>query len=106
MALHWPSSGPNLVGEYQVAGHIFAHTGSTNVVRLNYLAKSITPLDTASITFYDSGSNATTYTGVPPGTRIEGKILTFKCTVGAVLEITNIPSGSYFPPLTESMKRS
>ena len=104
MSLHWPQPGPNLVGEYQVAGHIYVHTASNGEGSLKYLAKSITPIAAANIQFFDSGSHTHTLSSVPAGTRIEGKFIKFKCNQDAVLEITNIPAGTYLHPLTASMK--
>jgi len=104
MSLNWPKPGPGLVGEYQSAGHIYVHTGSTAAVNLKFLAKSITPIAEADIQFFDSGSHTYALTNVPAGTRFEGKFIKFKCDVPAVLEITNIPAGTYLHPLTASMK--
>ena len=104
MSQNWPKPGPNLVGEYQAAGHIFVHTGSSAAVELKYLAKSITPVATAEIQFFDSGSHTYALSSIPAGTRFEGKFIKFKCDVGAVLEVTNIPAISYSHPLTASMK--
>ena len=104
MSLHWPKPGPNLVGEYQAAGHIYVHTGSTGEVELKFLAKSIVPIATANMQFFDSESNTHALASVPAGTRFEGKFIKFKCNVDAILEITNIPASTYFHPLTASMK--
>jgi hypothetical protein len=104
MSLHWPKPGPNFVAEYQSAGHVYVHTGSSAAVNLKFLAKSITPIATAEIQFFDSGSHTYALSSIPAGTRFEGKFIKFKCDVDAVLEVTNIPAGSYLHPLTASMK--
>lgn len=103
MSINWPKPGPGFVSEYQSAGHIFVHAGSANAVTLKFLAKSITPIASADITFIDSEGNNNQLTGVPAGTRIEGKFIKFICDVGAFVEVTNIPADSYFHPAASAM---
>lgn len=104
MAQYWQKPGVNLVGEYQVAGHILVHTGSSNVVNLNFLGKSITPIASTNIYFYDVNNNEHSLTGVPAGTRIEGKFIKYKCSGSAVVEVTSIPASQYIHPLSASIK--
>ena len=101
MSIHWPKPGVNLVGEYQVSGHILPITGSSAIVKLKYVASSITvaAIDAdKAITFYDSGHNPVSLT-VPQDTTatFKGKFLTFKvpADASALVEVTNIPSTSY-----------
>lgn len=103
MSLHWPKPGANHVGEYQASGHTFVVTGSANIIKLKYVASSITLAATADATasFYDSshvqmqipmkGSTTATF---------KGKFLTFNipANMNALVSVTNIPSASYHPP--------
>lgn len=110
MSLHWPQPGVNHVGEFQASGHTFVVTGSSNIIKLKYVASSIT-LSVVSgsdldATFYDSSHVGMPFT-VPSGTtaRFKGKFLTFNIPVGmdALVEVTNIPSGSYLVPSGSQM---
>lgn len=99
MAQHWPRPGVNHVSEYQASGHLIPINGSSNIVKLKFVASSITFTQNGSFTVYDGGNNPSTTVTVGAACRIKGKFLTFKTTGDAVVEITNIPSGSYIPPL-------
>ncbi len=100
MAQHWPRPGVNHVGEYQASGHLIPIDGSSSIVRLKFVASSITfTEDGGSFTVYDAQHNPSTTVTVSKSCRLKGKFLTFKTTKDAVVEITNIPSGSYNPPL-------
>ncbi len=99
MATNWPKPGINHVGEFQTSGHLFPINGSSDIVRLNFVASSITFTEAGAFTVYDSAHNASTAVTVEAACRLKGKFLTFKSTGDAVVEITNIPSGSYIPPL-------
>jgi len=105
MATNWPKPGINHAGEYQVSGHTLVITGSSKRIYLSHVASSIT-LSTVSgsdlnATFYDANHEGLGFT-VPSGTtaRYKGKFLTFDIPVGmdALVEVTNIPSGSYPVP--------
>ena len=97
MAQHWPRPGVNHVGEYQASGHLIPIEGSSDIVKLKFVASSITFTESGGeFTVYDGGSAPVT---ISTPCRIKGKFLTFKTTKDAVIEITNIPSGSYIPPL-------
>lgn len=102
----YPRSGIGNVGEYQVSGHTLVVTGSAKRIYLTHVASSITLASTSgsgdlSATFYDGGHEATAFT-LPGGTtaRFKGKFLTFDVPVGmgALVEVTNIPSASYNVP--------
>ena len=100
MAQHWPRPGANHVGEYQASGHLIPIDGSSNVVKLKFVASSITFTESGgTFTIYDGENNASTAVTISAPCRLKGKFLTFKTTKDAVVEITNIPSGSYIPPL-------
>lgn len=99
MAQHWPRPGVNHVGEYQASGHLLPIDGSADIIRLKFVASSITFTESGgTFTVYDSGHNAKAVTVSTP-CRLKGKFLTFSTTKDAVVEITNIPSGSYNAPL-------
>tara|TARA_B100000900_G_scaffold399907_1_gene402979 strand:+ start:1881 stop:2204 length:324 start_codon:yes stop_codon:yes gene_type:complete len=92
--------GINHVGEYQLSGHLIPIDGSSNIVKLKFVASSITFTESGgTFTVYDGEHNASTAVAVSAPCRIKGKFLTFKTTKDAVVEITNIPSGSYVQPL-------
>lgn len=99
MGQNWPTPGVNHVGEYQSSGHLFPVNGSSDIVQLKFVASSITFTEAGVFTVYDSGHNPSTAITVEAACRLKGKFLTFKTTGDAVVEITNIPSGSYIPPL-------
>ena len=113
MALNWQRPGINHVGEFQSSGHVLAVAGSGSPVLLNYVAKSITFTNAAVgvkvITLYDNGSNAASFNLAGATTqKIDGKFLTFKMedsNVTAFVELTNIPSASYSPPLFSDLKQ-
>ena len=113
MATHWPNKpGINHVGEFQVAGHTLAITGSAETIYLTHVASSITlSADGADkeVTFFDGGHTGIAFT-VPQDTttRFKGKFLTFKVPAGAdaLVEITNIPSSSYNPPTFAQLHRT
>ena len=106
MATSWPKPGINHVGEFQSSGHTFVVTGSSNIIKLKYVASSITlsnchASDNLDFTVYDSSHQAMAFTVPNDATaRFKGKFLTFNVPAGmdALVEITNIPSGSYLPP--------
>jgi len=110
MALNWPKSGVNSVAEFQTSGHTFVVTGSAKTIKLKYVASSITMSVVSGsdldATFYDSNHTAMPFT-VPSGTtaRFKGKFLTFNVPAGmdALVEVTNVPSGSYLPPSGSQM---
>ena len=99
MAQHWPRPGVNHVGEFQASGHLIPINGSSDVVKLKFVASSITFTENGTFTVFDGENNPSTSVTVAAACRIKGKFLTFKTTGDAVVEITNIPSGSYRPPL-------
>ena len=95
--------GINHVGEFQVSGHTFVVTGSSNIIRLKYVASEITLSATAdaSFTVYDGDHTAFAFPMKAATTaRFKGKFLTFKvpADMSALVALTNIPSGSYLPP--------
>ena len=107
MSTQWPKPGVNHTGEYQASGHTFVVTGSnTNILKLKFVASSITAHSSNDstdnvITFYDENHEGTAFTLRAGSTmRFKGKFLTFKvaANVNALVELTNIPSGSYVPP--------
>jgi len=109
MSLNWPKSGVNSVAEFQTSGHILPITGSGTKVRLKYVASSITlSADAADkdVTFYD-GSHTGVVFRVPTDNtvRFKGKFLTLSIPAGAyaLIELTNVPSGSYLPPSYSQM---
>ena len=98
MALNWPqTTGVNLVGEYQVSGHLLPVSTTNADVNLKYVASSITAVAAGNITFYD-GSGNTRVVAVAAGTRIVGKFIKFKNAGAVVVELTNIPAHLYTPP--------
>jgi len=100
MAQHWPRPGVNHVGEYQASGHLIPIEGSSDIVKLKFVASSITFTESGGeFTVYDGGNTGSAPVTISTPCRIKGKFLTFKTTKDAVIEITNIPSGSYIPPL-------
>lgn len=109
MATHWPPPGINHVPEYQSSGHTLAVAASQDV-RLKFVASAITATcgaSAGSITFYDGEHNAQAVTvGQHSSIRFTGKFLTFSTAANttAVVEVTNIPSGSYVPPTFAAMK--
>ena len=111
MATHWPTPGINHVGEYQMSGHVLPIADTSGTQKLKFVAKAITFTNTNAseqpITFYDSGHNSAAFE-IEAGTsiRVEGKFLTFAghADISALIELTNIPSGSYIPPLFSALK--
>ena len=101
MSSHWPSRpGVNHAPEYQASGHLIPIDGSANIVKLKFVASSITFTESGgTFTVYDGEHNPSTAVTVSTPCRLKGKFLTFKTTKDAVVEITNIPSSSYNPPL-------
>ena len=108
MATHWPKPGVNHVGEYQASGHTFVVTGSDDLIKLKYVASSIsvTAGSDASaanrqIKFYSS-DHVGDILQMPTNSTIDfkGKFLTFEMStdLSALISITNIPSASYNPP--------
>lgn len=103
MSLYWPKPGANHVGEYQASGHTFVVTGSSNIIKLKYVASSITLSATADATasFYDS-SHVQMQIPMKASTTatFKGKFLTFNVptNMNALVSVTNIPSASYLPP--------
>ncbi len=87
------------VGEYQVSGHTMPIAGSSDIVKLKFVASSITFLSTGSFIVYDHEHNASSTVTISAPCTVRGKFLTFKTTKDAVVTITNIPSASYHPPL-------
>ncbi len=111
MALNWPKSGVNNVAEFLTSGHTFVVTGSAKIIKLKYVASSITlanahNADNLDFTVYDANHAAMAFT-VPNDTvaRFTGKFLTFNVPAGmdALVEVTNVPSGSYLPPSGSQM---
>ena len=103
MGLQWQKPGINHVGEYQASGHTLVITGSAKIVRLNYVASSITLSATADATasFFDSSHVAMPFPLKSATTATyKGKFLTFNIPINmtALVSVTNIPSASYVPP--------
>lgn len=109
MATNWPPPGINHVGEFQSSGHTLAIAAGQDV-RLKFVASAITATcgtSAGSITFYDGSHNSQSVTvGANSSIRFTGKFLTFSTAANttAVVEVTNIPSGSYVPPDFADMK--
>ena len=99
MAQNWPRPGVNHTGEYQASGHLIPINGSSDIVKLKFVASSVTFTEAGTFTIYDGENNPSTAVTVEASCRVKGKFLTFKTTGDAVVEVTNIPSGSYLPPL-------
>lgn len=106
MGTNWQRPGINHVGEYQASGHTFVVTGSANIIKLKYVASSITVSSVADqglLTIYDSSHAATDFR-IPSGScaSYKGKFLTFKLEpaveTSALISLTNITSASYIPP--------
>ena len=110
MALNWPQSGVNNVAEFQASGHTLA-VGASTTVRLKFVASSITVSaggGAGSVTFYDGSHNSQAFSLASGATaRFTGKFLTFATggNTSALVEVTNIPSGSYNVPDFADMKR-
>lgn len=112
MSSNWHTPGINHVGEFQVSGHTLVITGSAAIIDLNFVASSITvaAIDAdKAITFYDPHGETAAFT-VPVDTTctFKGKFLRFNipANASAIVEITNIPSGSYHAPTFPAMKRT
>lgn len=105
MALNWPSSGVNSVGEYQASGHTFIVENGTSVrtITLDYLSNEITVIanaDGAEITFYDgSGSRSVTFPKGSHTFRVKCKKFTTNTTsMSVIVSCTNIKSHEYTVP--------
>lgn len=104
MGLNWPAPGPNHVSEYQASGHILPITSSA-IIKLNYVASSITMGSTAgSVTFYDSAHEGQAVT-MAAGSTLKAKFLTFSSVEDCFVTLTNIPSASYVSPTYGSLTR-
>ena len=100
MGTNWPKPGLNSVGEYQASGYLLPLTGSANIRYLQQVASGISFVADANFTVYDeTGDDGEGVIAVKQGMIIKGKFLTFKTTKDAIVEITNIPSASYIPPI-------
>lgn len=100
MSQSWPKPGVNHVGEYQVSGHMMPIEGSSDTVYLKFVASSITFTESGgTFTVFDNQHTGSATVTISAPCRIKGKFLTFKTTKDAVVELTNIPSGSYMPPI-------
>lgn len=97
MGTHWPKPGMNSVSEYQASGYALPLTGSSGIRYLKYVASSITFTESGGeFTVYDSAHNASEAATVTlSGCTFKGKFLTFISTKDCIVELTNIPSGSY-----------
>ncbi len=109
MSFRWPTPGIGHVPEFQASGHTLVITGSsTEIVKLKYVASSITVAATAqaNLTIYDSSHEGLDFTVPANATaRYKGKFLTLKVpdNMSALIELTNIPSGSYTPPIASNL---
>ena len=105
--------GINHVGEFQAAGHTFVVTGSSDIITLKYVASGITLSNTHNsnnldFSVYSNNGVASNFTVPNDATaHFVGKFLTFKVPAGmsALVSLTNIPSGSYIPPLSHELHR-
>ena len=95
MGTNWPKPGLSHVGEDQASGHTSPLTGSANIRYLKYVASSITFMGAAEFVVYDNEHNASEACTVAAGSTFKGKFLTFISTKDCIVELTNIPSGSY-----------
>ena len=96
MSIRWPQPGVNHVGEFQASGHVFPVTSSA-VIKLNYVASSITMGSTAgNVTFYDSAHEGQVFP-MAAGATLKAKFLTFAAAQDCAVTLTNIPSASYHP---------
>ena len=110
MALNWQKPGINHVGEFQSSGHVLvvAQQSGNQTVDLSFVSKAITFTNSHAsaaqfVKLYDSGgvSNKDFYIGPGQTVKIDGKFLKFLVdgdNISAVVELTNIPSGSYPQP--------
>ena len=110
MAGNWQRPGVNHVGEYQASGHVLvvAQQSGNQTVNLSYVAKAITFTNSHGsasqfVKLYDNGgaSSKDFYVGPGQTVKIDGKFLKFFVdgdNISAVVELTNIPSGSYTQP--------
>ena len=97
MSIQWQKPGVNHVGEFQVSGHMFPVTGSGAIIKLNYVASSITMGGTAGdVTFYDEKHQGMTV-AMAAGSTVNAKFLTFNNAQPCFVTLTNIPSASYAP---------
>ena len=100
MSSKWPAPGVGMVGEFQASGHTMPIAGSSSVVKLKFVASSITFTESGGVfTVYDYNHNPSHPATISAPCTVHGKFLTFKTTKDAVVTLTNIPSGSYNPPL-------
>ena len=109
MAINWQKPGINHVGEFQMTGHILpvAKNSDNQTVHLNYVAKAITftneDSSVGNIKIYDRFGVASTTVSIGAGetVKVDGKFLKFEIVgdhISAMVEVTNIPSGSYHQP--------
>tara|TARA_A100001011_G_scaffold314493_1_gene332651 strand:- start:546 stop:905 length:360 start_codon:yes stop_codon:yes gene_type:complete len=109
MSSNWPKPGINHVGEFQASGHALAVAAQNDnqTVNLHYVAKSITFTNSDSsaetVKLFDSQGGASKVISIAGNTsiKIDGKFLKFELVgnnISAVVEVTNIPSGSYLQP--------
>ena len=97
MSSRWPKPGVNNVGEFQASGHMFPITGSDAIIKLRYVASSITMGATGSaVTFYDEKHQGMKVI-MAAGSTVNAKFLTFINEKPCFVTLTNIPSGSYAP---------
>ena len=106
MSIQWQKPGINHVGEYQSSGHVFVVPtggGPFNVTLVN-VSSAITVYNDnadAQVTFFSKGDVPKTINLESVGQhRFNVKCIKFQLTssagnVGAVAELTNIPSGSF-----------
>ena len=109
MGTNWPKPGFNSTPEYQSSGHVFVVPSSTNNQRIDVVnvAKAITvntdnaESNPAQISFYDLDDTRKTIDLEGAGShRFEIKFIRCEITassnnVGAIVEVTNIPSASF-----------
>ena len=108
MATNWPNKpGLNHVGEYQQSGHMMPIKGSGNIVTLQYVASSITFTESGgTFKVFDNQHTGSATMTISAPCRVKGKFLTFITSKDAIVEITNIPSSSYVPPLFSAITGS
>lgn len=107
MSQSWPKPGVGHVGEYQISGHLMPIKGSANTVTLQYVASSITFTESGgTFKVFDHQHTGSATMTISAPCRVKGKFLTFISTKDAIVELTNIPSGSYAPPLFSALTGS
>ena len=106
MSIHWPKPGLNNTAEYQTSGHAFAVPSAGGPIRvdLDFVSSAVVACATnadAQISFFDANDVMKTVSlGAAGSHRFEVKCIRFQLTssagnVGAVAELTNIPSSSF-----------